>query len=316
MVVCIFFIMEPAFIARHPPPSSSSFLEMHTGAGPASAPPVTVKPVPEASKDFFRNMRDLQNSMEDFTLAHDGIVQLIGTRTNFSDERLSTLIYQSLFAFALLLLVAAGLIPWRFLALVSGWALVGSFHPKINQLIANIDKKPLMDAYLVAKARLKRWLQEDIVLDEVPQKREVEVFELQQQLGEGTWGPRLYGVAPYDLQSPTRIASNVPKGAARFEDVQPPKGWQWNAKLWRLDLQSQQWVEERMITSVDVETDGERWVYDTGSQSPAQAALNAIVDGSNTHNHDDIWRRRRWTRTVCRKVMSDPEQKAKSESKT
>jgi len=316
MVICLFFIMEPAFIARHPPSSSSSFLEMHTGAGPASAPPVTVKPVPEASKDFFRNMRDLQNSMEDFTIAHDGIVQLIGTRTNFSDERLSTLIYQSLFVFALLLLVAANLIPWRFLALVSGWTLVGSSHPKIRQLIANLDKKPLKDAYLVVKARLVRWMDEDIALDESPQKREVEIFELEQQLTKGIWGSHLYSVAPYDLQSAARIAGNIPKGAARFEDVQPPKGWQWNAKLWRLDLQSQQWVEERMITSVDVEADGGRWVYDIGAQSPAQAALNAIVDGSILQNHDVLWRRRRWTRTVRRKVMSELEQKSRSDSKT
>lgn len=316
MAVCLFFIMEPAFIARHPPSSSSSFLEMHAGAGPASAPPVTVKPVPEASKDFFRNMRDLQNSMEDFTIAHDGIVQLIGTRTNFSDERLSTLIYQGLFAFALFLLVAAKLIPWRFLALVSGWAVVGSSHPDISQLIADFDKKPLKDAYLVAKARLVRWMNEDIILDESAQKREVEVFELQQQLTEGSWGSRLYSVAPYDMQSPARIAGHVPKGAAHFEDVQPPKGWQWNAKLWRLDLQSQQWVEDRMITAVDVETDGERWVYDIGTSSPAQASLNAIVDGTNTHNHDSLWRRRRWTRIVRRSVLPDPEPKSKVEPRT
>lgn len=315
LVVCLFFIMEPAFVARHPPASSENFLEVHTGAGPASAPPVTVKPVPEASKDFFRNMRDLQNSMEDFTIAHDGIVQLIGTRTNFSDERLSTLIYQSLFALALLLLVAAKLIPWRLLALLSGWALVGSFHPEISQLIASFDKKPLKHAYFAVKAWLVYWMNEDILLDESPRKREVEVFELQRQTTEGTWGPCLYGPAPYDLQSPARIAGNVPKGATRFEDVQPPKGWQWNAKLWRLDLQSHQWVEDRMITAVDIESDGDRWVYDIGAQSPAQAALHAIVDGNVNQHSDDLWRRRRWTRTVRRKVMVESEQKLKIDSK-
>ena len=312
LVVCLFFIMVPAFVARHPSSPSSNILELHTGSGPASAPPVIVKPVPEASKDFFRNMRDLQNSMEDFTIAHDGIVQLIGTRTNFSDERLSTLIYQSSLAFALLLLVAANLIPWRLLALLSGWVLVGSSHPEIRQLIATLDKQPFKDAYLVCKDRLIHWMNEDILLDQSPEKREVEVFELQQQSTEGTWGSRLYSAAPYDLQSPARIAGNVPRGATRFEDVQPPKGWQWNAKLWRLDLQSQQWVQDRMITSVNVEADGDRWVYDIGVQSPAQAALSTIIDGNVHHEHDVLWRRRRWTRTVRRVVMVDPEVKAES----
>lgn len=55
LMICLFFVMEPAFVARHPPPDSS-VLNLHAGAGPASAAPVTVKPAPETSKDFFRNM--------------------------------------------------------------------------------------------------------------------------------------------------------------------------------------------------------------------------------------------------------------------
>jgi hypothetical protein len=288
--------MEPAFVARHPPPVTSSFLELHAGAGPATAPPVSVKPIPEMSKDFFRNMRDLQNSMEDFSVAHDGVVQLVASRTNFSDERLSSLIYQSLFASALFLLIAANLIPWRALALVMGWAVIVAGHPEVAKLISAIDKKPLKDAYLVVKRRLVQWMNEDILLDEKSEKREVEIFELQRHHDGRKWEAWLFSALPYDQQSPARIAGDRPKGAVLFEDVQPPKGWEWSTKKWDLDLQSQQWVEDRMITSVDVESDGERWVYD--------AATGGGISASSVRDFDEgiTWRRRRWTRTVRRKI--------------
>ena len=61
-----------------------------------------------------------------------------------------------------------------------------------------------------------------------------------------------------------------------------PEGWEWEGKKWGLDLGAKEWVEERMIGEVEVEIEGERWVYD--------------IDGS--------WRRRRWVRMVRRKVQS------------
>ena len=303
LVICLFAIMEPAFVARHPPPASTHFLELHAGSGPATAAPVQVKPVPEMSKDFFRNMRDLQNSMEDFSIAHDGVVQLVASRTNFSDERLSSIIYQGLFALALVLLIAANLIPLRPVALLFGWCIISAGHPEVAKLIAAIDKEPFKDAYNIIKNYMVHWMNEDILLDGTLEKREVEIFELQRQSQEKKWEAWVYSASPHDTQSRHRIAGNPPKGAALFEDVQAPKGWAWSAKKWDLDLQSQQWVDERMITSVEVETEGQRWVYDAGGDDPSAAST---VHGLGTEaGNEDLWRRRRWTRTV-RRQPSEP----------
>ncbi|KFX91601.1 hypothetical protein O988_07676, partial [Pseudogymnoascus sp. VKM F-3808] len=98
----------------------------------------------------------------------------------------------------------------------------------------------------------------DIMLDMEPETREVEVFELQKLDSRGEWEPWLYSASPYDPLAAPRIANERPRGTQFFEDVAPPRDWEWSEKKWNLDLWSREWVEERIITGVEVETEGER----------------------------------------------------------
>ena len=124
--------------------------------------------------------------------------------------------------------------------------------------------------------------------------------------------------------------------------MKPPAGWEWSEKKWALDLWSREWVEERIITGVEVETEGERWVYDIryeyedypdlGTSSRQSVDGRSSLDLSNgssssTSNRkgkkkvlpsweewDDAesegrgrrgeWRRRRWVRLVKRKYVA------------
>ncbi|EGD84320.2 uncharacterized protein TERG_00602 [Trichophyton rubrum CBS 118892] len=96
-VLVLLLIMIPAFLTRHPPPppstSTSSTTPYYSYEGPALAPAKTIKPAAETSKDFFHNMRNLQNSMADFAALHDAAVSLIAPATNFSDEKLSSSLF-------------------------------------------------------------------------------------------------------------------------------------------------------------------------------------------------------------------------------
>jgi len=111
--------------------------------------------------------------------------------------------------------------------------------------------------------------------------------------------------------------------------VAPPNGWEWSEKKWALDLWSREWVEERIITGVEVETEGERWVYDINYEY-GDEDLDELGDGSGTPSKgkgkekgkripsweegSDVeigesrrrgeWRRRRWVRMVKRKWQS------------
>ena len=318
LVGMLFYIMIPSFKARHPISTNDPRLEP-SFRGPAVAPASRVKPAPDLSKDFMRNMRDLQNCMEDFSRLHDAANEYVTPYTNFSDERMSSAVFVAVFVVACAAFVGSRLVPWRFVALVVGWVGVGMGHPDAQTVVLSSRNLSQVRAHIGSlKSLLKSWIEADIVLDEPPEKRQVEIFELQKHHSySGTWEAWLFNATPYDPLSPLRIAGARPKGTQFFEDVQPPSGWGWKDKKWTLDLASRTWVEERMISGVEVETEGERWVYDLAEEevekvvasTPKKGKGKAVVLPKSGWESSDAlgekergeWRRRRWVRVVERK---------------
>lgn len=349
--VLLLAVLIPGFITRHPGTSTTNTPSLalpseYYARGPPLAPPRTVKPVKELSRDFFHNMGDLQNSMEDFSVAHDQIVQTVVPATNFADEAFSSALFVALCVTATLLSVAAHLLPWRLLFLVGGWVVVCSGHPTVARLLRTWKKSmstPLPAAAAPAPAGDKTagdekrdgaaaaaapshaepasaaslwnaWVAADIILDEAPETREVEIFELQRRSTEAAaeWEPWVFSPSPYDPLSQPRLYANAhassspasaflvgsggrPLGARFFEDVLPPQGWEWSEKKWALDLWSRDWVEERIITGVEVETEGERWVYDMFNeheqqqQQQHQLAAAAESTGGSGYGDSDFY---------------------------
>jgi hypothetical protein len=319
LIGVLFYIMIPSFVARHPISTNDPRLEP-SFRGPAVAPASRVKPAPDLSKDFMRNMRDLQNSMEDFSQLHDAANEYVTPYTNFSDEKMSSTLFLFFFVVSCTAFIASQLVPWRFLALASGWAAILMGHPTARSvLLSSKNLSHLRTAADDFSAMFKSWIDADIILDEPPERRQVEIFELQKHhIYSDTWESWLFSPAPYDPLSPLRIAGARPKGTQFFEDVQPPTGWAWKDKKWTLDLASREWIEQRMITGVEIETEGERWVYDLPSDvvetiatSPTKAkkGKDKFVPKSGWEEGNGLgergeWRRRRWVRIVERKVVS------------
>ena len=305
--------MVPAFLTRHPPPppstATSSITPYYSIDGPALAPPKTIKPASETSKDFFRNMRDLQNSMADFATLHDVLVATIAPATNFSDEVFSSGLFLYLWILAVIFFLAAHLFPWRLVLLFGGITAICSGHPAAQGWLRDIERRAKekaeeMDAESKEAASLSRpytifgipiptspaalkstlAMFSAITLDTAPQIREVEIFELQHRYSFWNaldeWKPHLFTPTPYDPLSPVRISGDRPKGTRFFEDVQPPDGWTWEGKKWELDLEAREWVSERLVTGVEfdaplqgepVGTEFGGWVWDLpGPKSPAK----------------------------------------------
>ncbi|KAK0635312.1 Peroxin/Dysferlin domain-containing protein [Bombardia bombarda] len=356
LAISLLSILVPSFIARHPPstPSPSSTdqqpdrLGYYTPRGPPLAPARTVKPAKELSRDFFRNLGDLQNCMDDFSVAHDKIVAVVVPKTNFSDEALSSAVFVLLSAACAFMTLAAHLLPWRFMALAAGWAAICSSHPAVARLLARSKSQYLDAPQEAAEGAFDAWVRSDIILDEAPETREVEIFELQRLMGGGSggggdddgggeWEPWLFSPSPYDPLSAARISGDRPRGTRFFEDVMAPDGWEWSGKKWALDLWSREWVEERIITGVEVETEGERWVYDIynehggggddqgggdvayspvrNHQRPAaqpnghgpgqgQPPTLSWEEGEEGMGRRGEWRRRRWVRMVRRRNVT------------
>ena len=314
IVAALFFVMVPAYLVRHPPPpppiAQTSSYSMN---GPPLAPPKTIKPAGEMSKDFFRNLRDLQNCMDDFSTVHDVILKYLTPPTNFSNEPLSSAIFFFLFIAACTLFISSHLLPWRLVCLTSCWTTIVAGHPSVQQLIASNHEEHLAPHQRTAKSWLDAWISHDIILDAPPEIREVEVFELQRRKGgyNGEWESWIFSPTPYDPLSPQRISGDRPKGTRFFEDVVAPTGWEWGDKKWVLDLGSREWVEERMVQGVEVEIEGERWVGDLAGDEDGMDArtigkgkIRDWEEGSGNSKMGE-WRRRRWVRTVRRKVVSE-----------
>lgn len=281
------------------------------------APPRTIKPASETSKDFFRNMRDLQNSMADFSGVHDSLVALIAPMTNFSNERLSSGLFLFLSLATVVLFVAAQLLPWRFILLALGYAMTAAGHPTIQEMMMKLENKARAKAqerestskhYKVffgisipsspsALSSLVSSLSA-ISLDSAPEEREVEIFELQHRplnvyssSANTEWQSFLFTPTPYDPLSPSRISGDRPRGTRFFEDVQPPKGWNWKGKKWELDLECREWVAERLVTGVEfeisaaesgVDSEAGGWVWDLppSSSSPPDEDEDLLLYGS------------------------------------
>ncbi|KAI5777222.1 integral peroxisomal membrane peroxin-domain-containing protein [Geopyxis carbonaria] len=286
--VVVLFIMVPAFIARHPPAPSQPTLSNYTTSGPPIAPPPEVKAVSEMSKDFFRNLRDLQNSMEDFSVAHDKIIEFVGPATNFSDEKLSSAVFLVLFFTSILLFVSASILPWRFIMLVVGWIGFALGHPELQANLIATHETHLKPREERAGVLADSFIHRDITLSTTPETREVEIFELQRSTNSGEYEPWMFSPTPYEPLSASRIAEEKPRGTRFFEDVQPPPGWEWGEGKWTLDLGSLVWVQERFVNGVEVEEEGERWVYDCENGREGERGM---------------WRRRRWVRGVRRRYQ-------------
>lgn len=340
LAVALVGVFIPSFMARHPPSARELTYSPH---GPPRAPARTVKPAKHMSHHFLKNMGDLQNSMEDFSRAHDQIVTSLVPKTNFSDEALSSALFVALFAVTLFMSIAAHLLPWRAIALCAGWTAIVSGHPAVGKMLQETQAayfpRPLSGGSgkmgkgnndtveEKAQTALNAWAAGDIMLDSAPETREVEIFELQHLNratgGGGEWEAWVFSPSPYDPLSQARITGQRPRGTRFFEDVAPPEGWAWSEKKWALDLWSREWVEERIITGVEVETEGERWVYDMFDENEGVAGVReegagsggggvaggslgrrknvSWEEGEEGEGRRGEWRRRRWVRLVRRR---------------
>lgn len=310
----LLYIMVPAFLARHPPPPSNSTLgttPYYSYGGPALAPAKTIKPASETSKDFFRNMGDLQNSMADFANLHDVLVAAIAPLTNFSDEKLTSIVFLFLTIVTASLFLVAHLLPWRLIFFLGGNAGIISSHPAVHRFLNQMQSghdKPGPQSKDQKSSTSKETGQKphnqitqildplaNISLDSTPEEREVEIFELQLRpvspfAGSSEWETLLFSPVPYDPLSPSRIAGDRPRGCRFFEDVQAPLGWKWKGKKWELDLECREWVVERMITGVGFEVPGSSslgngvdehiggWVWDLPPGDPERCVDDDGID--------------------------------------
>ncbi|KAK9477210.1 integral peroxisomal membrane peroxin-domain-containing protein [Lipomyces japonicus] len=290
IAVIVIGFMVPAFVKRHPPPPSPLPSFPVPSEGPPLADAAEFRPVPELSRDFLMNMRDIQNAMDDFTRAYDKIVHKLARPTSFKDEQYSSAVYLALVLAGVITFLAAPYLPWRHVFLALGWIVISVGHPNARQVIKSSHELYMSPQEKKLSSLFELWVEKDIVLDAPPEVRHVEIFELQRR---GTdvaeWETWLFSSSPYEPNSPAHVGKQRPQGVRFLDEVNPPPGWKFgHDSVWKLDLQPLGWVQQRSVVDVNIEHDS-KWVYDC--------------------DHDDgrkgEWRRRRWCRTCERQPETD-----------
>ena len=82
-----------------------------------------------------RNMRDLQNCMEDFSRMHDAANEYVTPYTNFSDEKMSSTVFLFFFVLSGAAILGSSIVPWRFIALIAGWLVTAMGHEDAQAVI-------------------------------------------------------------------------------------------------------------------------------------------------------------------------------------
>ncbi|KAK7203077.1 Peroxin/Dysferlin domain-containing protein [Myxozyma melibiosi] len=290
LAIILIAVMVPAYTRRHPPPPSPLPAFPVPAGGPPLAEAAEIKPVPELSRDFLMNMRDIQNAMDDFTRAYDKIVLALSRPTNFKDEAYSSAVYLLLMTTGVVVFMGAPYVPWRFVFLVAGWAAVSAGHPRARRTMKMSHEKYLSAREKELSSVFDILVEKQIVIDEPPEIRQVEIFELQRQhnIDVDEWDDWLFSASPYESASSRRISKQRPEGVRFLDEVQPPEGWRFvHDSAWKLDLRPSVWVSQRNVVGTEVD-EGSKWVYDL------------TQDG----RHGE-WRRRRWLR-ACERQPIDP----------
>ncbi|GAV52656.1 hypothetical protein ZYGR_0AG06470 [Zygosaccharomyces rouxii] len=221
--------------------------------------------------EFVANIRDFQNATTSLLSVLSSLERFRYGTAGFKDERSSTLIFLSYFV---------GFCTLGFISPFINWSLVISFalwfgmlvtHPRILPRI-----KKLVNTNPVRRG--KRTIEDsekyDVILDEPPEVRFVEVFELYEQgITPKHWDFFKISHQVFDSSDVYRKLQKPPPGVDDLSEVLPPKTWSFD--------ENSQW---------EVDYDVNKWSFERGLKLPIQDEF--LID--------DMFKRRRLTRKVLR----------------
>lgn len=260
--------------------------------------------------NLLMNMRDLQNLTTDLLKGMDKGEKFWYDTAGFKDEKVSTLIVYGLFTAVLIIVVLGQFIPWRLIFIQSGWSGILLCHPNSKKYLVALkpkktrkpeapqlpprpeDKPPLPDRNKPAlpprpesqlkqekpEASAKRpsHLEQLVIVDDEPEVRVVEVFELQYRSPTSNeFSFYNYSTSMFDVKDNKRAAGQRPVGVDHLSKVSPPQDWKFEMAFentWIIDIYPDEFMKERGIMSrrkfvlKPGEEDG--WIYDNSSEIP------------------------------------------------
>ena len=270
LFILLFALLIPSYQVRHPPPSTTVSGVPTEVTQAISPPPEPAKPVPELSRDFFMNMRDIQNTMDDFNNAYDIVRAWVIHITTFSNEPLSSTVLAFTSIGVIVMIAFIQFLPIRWGILVLGNAGILACNPNLYRFITT--------TYITPKEieRLKQIIDQFVKEDYIPPPQSkyvtftVEIFEARRLLPPvppnhlPDWSSSIFSAFPPQSTNSTN----------KLSSISSPPGYTFVEKDWKVDENKEKWATERgvnddtgfwiaEIDEFDKESDG--WVvYEAG----------------------------------------------------
>ncbi|CEP63130.1 Pex28p LALA0_S07e03048g [Lachancea lanzarotensis] len=205
------------------------------------------------SMEFIVNLRDLQNSMSTMVALSKSMEKFVFGTAGFKDEHRSTALFLAGLGTLLILWLISPLINWSIASTLSIWTLMIAIHPKVRSKLARIIKEDQVNRGKKALEKTERY---DIILDEAPDVRFIEIFEIHKRGAiPEDWSFLKFSSTVFDAQDSFRKAQTPPPGVDFLEEIKPPITWAFdNNSNWEIDYNVEGWSCDRgLALEVDIE---------------------------------------------------------------
>lgn len=197
--------------------------------------------------EFLVNMRDLQNLMTNLLKLNDNFENFWYGTAGFKDERLSTSMFFNVFSLTIVLLILNPYINYKLIFISLGWLLLILIHPKILPTIKKFNELVIKPQNEKLNKIVKESERHDIIMDESPEIKQVEIFEIFIKNNKNQWDFYLYSTNIFDFNDEFRKSQNPPPGVSKLEEIGCPKTWRFQDSQWHIDFDCKTWVVNRSI---------------------------------------------------------------------
>lgn len=221
--------------------------------------------------EFVANLRDFQNATSSLLSFLGSLEKFKYGTAGFKDERYSTLVFLTYFMSFLALGLVSPFINWSLVMSLALWLIMIATHPKVLPKTRTFLNANTIDQGEKSVENSKSY---DVILDEPPEVRFVEIFEIYEQgITPRHWSFFKLSNQVFDPLDGYRKLQKPPPGVDILEEVLPPKTWSFDDNSnWQVDYNVNKWASER--------------------------GLKLFVE--NEFLIDDLFKRRRLTRKVLR----------------
>lgn len=198
--------------------------------------------------EFVVSLRDLQNATTATLSLSKSVERFIYGTAGFVDERHSTVVFFKYIASFCTLSLLSKYINWSFFISLILWLSMIFAHPKVKQRIsAHKQKKRSVSSTTDRSETHKEF---NIILDESPEVKYVEIFEIYKQgITPRHWDFYKISNQVFDPLDKFRKLQQEPPGVSKLDDILPPRTWVFDENSeWEVDYNVKKWSSERGLS--------------------------------------------------------------------